>query len=259
MKHIRQSTKQHAAGSFNITEDMTSLSLGTDLRAETALPEGDRLEKLIPVCQCMDLGDLKEDISQPAPIYCPGRCAAPGQALPLNMDQTALNHHFRPKMTKHLHHVRIAIYRKTKRLQSGLFQALKELNQLRKRVFRNTILAGYESVCLGIHQGNKTEGTVQVSPIKDKMLTLSQSHDRLYTRLEQIVTNHTVKFPWAIAALICQLPDRIAFNDPESKQSQFFFITDLVTPVFSTVSMTTYRAIPALFSMCIMTISPKNP
>lgn len=256
MKHIWQSTQQHTTGSFNVTENVPSLTPGAYLRAIISLPRGHRLEKLIAVCQCANPGDTKEDISQPPSVRCSGRCATPGQSLPLYMNQTTLNHHSRPNLTQLLHHFRIAIYGKAIRIQSGLFQTLKEFLQLWFRIFRDIVLASYKHVCLGIHQSNKAAGTVQEGPVKDEMLILRRSRKGLYRRLFQIVVDHTVKLPWTIAALIGQLPDRITFNNPESKQSPLFFPIELATPAPSTVRMSARSTEPALFPFSIMTISP---
>jgi hypothetical protein len=256
MKHIGQSSEKHTTGPFNITEDMPSLTSGTNLRAISSLPQGNSLEKLFPVCQCADPGDLKENIPQPSAVCRSWRDATPGQALPLNMDQAALNHHFRPEITKYFHHVRIPIYRKAMRVQSGLFQTLKEFQQLGFGIFWHIVTTGYERVCFSIHKGNKAERTVQVSPIKDKVLTLLQVQHRPWYWVSQLTINHFIKLSHAGFGLFYQLPYRVAFNNPEPERlllfekSAFFVTPSIGAPTESTK--------PPLFSFSIVPILFEN-
>ncbi len=258
MKHIRQSTKQHTTGPFNITEDMPFLTFSTDLSAIIGFPIADSFKKPIPVFWRTDFGDLKEDISKPTSVDCPGRCTAPGQALPLNMDQTALNEYLRPERTKYFHHRRITIYRKALRVQSSLFQALKICPQFGFRVFRDIILTGYERVCFGIHKSNKPTGAVQESPIKDKMSASFQCQSWWRRCLYQQAVYHTIQLSRTITALIRQLPGRITFNHPKPKQFLFSGMSDFFTSAPSTKRASARSAKPALFSFNTMTISPEN-
>jgi hypothetical protein len=252
MKHIRQSSQEHTTGPFNVTKDMPSLTSGANLRAITSFPEGNSLDKLFPVCRCTDPGDLKEDISQPAAVCRSWRGAAPGQALPLNMDQAALNNHFRPEITKYFHHVRVSVYRKAMRVQSGLLQTLKEFEQLGFRIFWDIVPTGYERVCFSIHKGNKAERTVQVSPIKDEVLTLPQVQHRLWYRLSQLTINHFIKLSHSGFGLFYQLPYRVAFNNPQPESLLLFERPAFfVTP---SIGVSTKSTKPPLFSFSVVPI-----
>jgi len=258
MKHIRQSSQKHTAGSFNVTEDISCLAPHTYLVTELNFPFLDIFKKLAPVFRGSDPRNLKEDLPEMPGIGSPGRYATPGQALPLNMDQASLHYDTRPELTDNSHYGTITIHGKTMWIQSRLFQACQEFDKLGFRIFGDTVLASYEGVCVGIHQGNKATRTSKECPIQDKALVLFQVRNGLWRHLFQIVVDHTVKFPWAIAALIRQLSGRITFNNPESKKFIFFGTSDLIAPASSATRAPTRSTEPALFPLGTMTISPKN-
>lgn len=258
MKHIWKRSKEHAAGSLDVTEDMSSFTPDSDLGAEFSFQLNDSGKKHVPVRWCLDLGNLKEDFSKPTGIGCSGRCAAPGQALPLHMNQTSLHHDVRPDLADYSHYGAVTVYGEAMWIQTRSFQTCKVLGKFWERILRNTVLASYKLVCLGIHQGNKAMRPVQECTIKNKMMVLHQVRNRFWRRLHQIVVNHTVKLPRAIAALVGQLPDRITLDNPKSKQFLLFGIDDLVTPAFPTTGVPARSTEPTLFSSNIMTVSPKN-
>jgi hypothetical protein len=258
MKHIWKRSKEHAAGSLDVTENMSSFTSDCDLRAEFSFQLSDNGKKCIPVRWCLDLGNLKEDFSKPAGVGCPGRCAAPGQALPLHMNQTSLHYDVRPNLANNSHYGAVTVYGKAMWIQTSPFQTCKVLGKLWGRIFRNTVPSSYKLVSLGIHQDNKAMRPVQKCTIKNKVMVLHQVRNRFWRRLYQIAVNHTVKLPWAIAALVCQLPDRITLDNPKPKQFLLFGIDNLVMPAFATTSMSARSTEPTLFSPNIMTVSPKN-
>jgi hypothetical protein len=257
MKHIRQSSKKHTTGSFNVTKNMPSFTPAKYLGTESNFPFYNITEKLIAVCRCTDPGDLKEDISQPPAVDSPGRYAAPGQALPLYMDQTALHNNIRPELSNDSNYIGIAVHVKASRVQSSLFQTFKEFQKFRFGILRHTILSSYKHVCLGFHQSNKAMRSMQKCPIQDKVPTLLQVPRWCRRHLCQTIIDHTIKLPWAKTALGCQLPDRITFNNPESKQLLFFGTNGLITPSSPTIRVPTRSTEPTLFPFSTMTISPE--
>jgi len=258
MKHIWKRSKEHAAGSFDVTENMSSFTSDCDLRAEFSFQLSDSGKKYVPVRWCLDLGNLKEDFSKPAGVGCSGRCAAPGQALPLHMNQTSLHYDVRPNLADYSHYGAVTVYGEAMWIQTRSFQTYKVLGKFWERILRNTVLASYKLVSLGIHQGNKAMRPVQKCTIKNKVMVLHQVQKRFWRCLFQIVVNHTVKLPRAIAALVGQLPDRITLDNPKSKQFLLFGIDDLITSAFPATGAPTNSAEPALFPFDILTVSPKN-
>lgn len=258
MKHIWQSSKKHAASSLNVTEDMPSFTPDSKLRAEFSFQLNHSVKKHDPVRRGLDLGNPKENFSQPAGVGGPGRCAAPGQALPLHMNQTSLHYYTRPDIADNAHYGAVTVYGEAMRVQARPFQTCKVLGKLWGRIFGNTILASYKLVCLGIHQGYKVMRPVQKCPIKDEMMVLPQVQNRLWRRLYQIAVDHTIKLSRAIAALVCQLPDRITLDNPKSKQLLLFGIDNLVTPAFPAGRVPANSTEPALLPFEIMTVSPEN-
>ena len=105
MEHIWQSSQEHTPSSLDVAEDVPGLTPATYLRAILYLPISDRFEKLVPLSRGTNLGNPKEDFSEPPPVGSHGGATTPGQALPLYMDQTPLHHDVRPELPKNSYHV----------------------------------------------------------------------------------------------------------------------------------------------------------
>jgi hypothetical protein len=141
-------------------------------------------------------------------------------------------------------------------MQSGWYQPLKESGELHIRIFGNTILTSHEHVSLGIHQSNKATRPIKESPVKNKVLTLPQVQLRRWRQLFQMVVNHIIKLPRTMSALAYQLSDRITFNNPAPKPFLFLGMPgSLIAPA---IGLSTRDAKPTLFSISVMTVSPKN-
>jgi hypothetical protein len=256
MEHIWQGSQEHTPGSFDVTENIACLTPPTYLGAILTLPVSDRAEKHVSVCRGPNLGNLEKDFSEPPGVVSPGRYAAPGQALPLYMNQAPLHHDIRPELSENSYHFGIAIHRKAMRVKSSRYHLLKEFMQLGLRILGDTILTSRNCVSLGIHQGNKAAGTVQECPIQDEVLALPQVQHGWRGHLFQIVIDHTVKLPRAMVALVRQLSDRITFNNPEPKPFLLFGMPDsLIAPA---TRVPTRATEPTLFSFSIMTVPPEN-
>jgi len=98
MEHIRQCSKEHAPGSFDVAEDITCLGSVANLGAISILPFLDEPEKLVFVFPGADTGHLEEDIPELSSVGSLGETAAPDQPLPLDVDQAALHGDTRPRL-----------------------------------------------------------------------------------------------------------------------------------------------------------------
>lgn len=256
MKHIWQSSQEHTSGSLDIAEDMPGFAPGVYLRAVLNLPISDGTKKLVSVCRGSNAVNLKKDFSEPPGVGSFGRSTAPGQALPLYMDQASLHHDIWPELAENPYHIRVAIHRKAVRAQTSRYKPLKEFQQLRLRILGDTVLTGYNHVSPGIHQGNKTAWAVKECPIQDKLLALPQAQHGLRRCLFHMVIDHTVKLPRTMSALARQLSDRVTFDHPAPKPRLLLGVPgSLIVP---TTRLPTIRAEPTLFSISVPAIFPEN-
>jgi hypothetical protein len=259
VKHIWQSSKKHTSGSFDVTENVATLTPTAYLRAVFTLPVSYRAKKHVSVCRGSNLGNLEKDLSEPPGISSFRRSATPGQALPLNVNQASLYHGIRPELSDNLNHLGVTVDGKTMCAQTSRYQRLKELQQLRLRILGDAVLTSHNPMSFGIHQGNKTAGTVQECPIQDKVLALPQIQGGQWWRLLQLGIDHTIEFPTAIVALVRQLSGRITFNNPAPKPFLLFgALSGLIAPTSSARGVPTRTTEPALFSFAVVTVSPEN-
>ena len=77
--------------------------------------------------------------------------------------------------------------------------------------------------------------------------------NQLRRRLLQLVVDNTVELPGTVSALRGQLPDRIAFNNPEPEPLLCFKAFGFVAPL---AGASTRRAVPALLPLRVMTVFP---
>jgi len=218
VKHIWQSSQKHTPGPVDITEDVTGLRPLAYLRAIFGLPISDSAKKHISLCWGLDLGNLEKDLPEPPSVGSFGRNAAPGQALPLYVDQTPLQHYIWPKLSENSHHNAIPVHCKAAWRQSRLFQTFEELHQARLVILRYTILSRYKHMGTSIHQGNKTTRAVQKSAVKDEVLTPTQAQHRRWRWLFQLAAYHVVKLPCTVFTLAHQLSYRVTFDNPQFEQ-----------------------------------------
>ena len=256
MKHIRQSSQKHASGSLYITEDLTGLRPAANLQTIFAFPFPDGHKKPVPLCLASNRGHLKKDFSQLLGIRRLGESSAPGQPLPLDVDETALDRDTRPKLVQNVYHVWVTIYCKATRAQSVPDKTIKECRELGLGVFRDRVLPGHSLAILSIHQSNKTAWAVKESAVQYQVLALSQAQQRLRRSLFQIVVNHTIKFCRAMFTLARQLSNRITFGNPESEP-----LSLSCTPcrgIAPAKGLPASRTKPALLPISIMTVSLQN-
>lgn len=259
MEHIRKGSQEHTSGSFDITENISLLTPATYLRAILSLPFSDRAKKRVPVFHGPNLSNPEKDFPERPGVGSPGRYAAPGQALPLYVNQASLHYDIRPELSDNPYYIGIAVHRKALRVQSIWYQLFKEFPQLWLRILGDAVLPGYKRVTLGIHQGNKATGAMKESPVQDKVIELSQAKPGLRRSLLQIMVNHTVKLSRTVSTLICQLSGRITFDNPSSKPFLLFGLPgNLIISAVSAIRVPTKVTEPTLFSFCIMTVSPEN-
>lgn len=253
MEHVWQGTQKHAAGSFDIAKDLAGLRPGAYLHAIFAFPFVYRHKKLFPVCLAVNRSYLEKDFSQLSGIWSLGRGPAPGQSLPLNVDQASLHYDARPQLAQDVYYVRVAINCKAARPQAVLYKRLKKGYQLWLGVLRDRVLPHHDLVILGLHQGNQASRTMQESPVQNEVLAFTQAQQRLRRRLFEIVVNHTVQLCRAVSALIGQLPDRIAFSHPQPEPLPLSCAPCGGIMPANRLSATWTK--PALFPITIMTIS----
>lgn len=207
MKHVWQSSKEHTSGSFNVTEDVASLTSAAYQNAVSTLPGGYRAKKLVSVSRGPNLGNLEKDFPKLSGIGGFRRSATPRQALPLYMDKTSLYHDLSPELSDSLYYLWVAIHGKAVRVQTTLNKGFKEFLQLKRRILGNTILTSYNCASLGIHQRNDTTWTVQECPVQYEMPALRNIVRSLRSRSFQTIIDHLVKLPPSMPALACQLSD----------------------------------------------------
>jgi hypothetical protein len=250
MKHIGQSSEEHASGTFNIAKDLTGLTPATYLGAIFVFPFPKGLQKSVSFSLAHDASHVEKDFSQLARIGSIGSGPAPGQPLTLNMDETSLYHDIRPKLAQNVYDFRVAINCKAPGAQSVSDEVIQKYRKLGLRTLRDRIAAGHNSVIVGIHQGNETTRAVKKGPVQDKVPGLAQNSQR--RKLFKIIVNHTIKFCRAMPALTGQLPDRVAFNNPASEPLPFFRESGCgIAPTERASARTT---VPALFTMRIMPV-----
>lgn len=257
MEHIWQCSNKHTSGSFNIAEYIPGFAPAANEGTVFSFPVSDGLEKIVSFCAGTDSSNQEKDFSEPSGISSFRRGTTPGQALPLDMNQTSLPDGFRPELAKDPYHFRVAIYRKAMRLKSSLYQRLKKPLQLRLGVLRDTILTGHNHVGLSFHQGNEAARTIKECPIHDKVLALSQAQRWNGRLLFHIVTNHMIKLPRTVSALARQLSYRVTLNHPTSKP--LLLVGPPGSRITPTIGVHTGRAEPALPSISIPAVSPEYP
>ncbi len=160
------------------------------------------------------MGKLQKDLPELSGVGGFGIAAAPGQSLPLNMHQASLHRNVGPQPAQNPNHRGIAINGEATWAKPTFQARLQERRQLRLRALRDTVLPGNQRMGLGIQQSNQTPWPMEECPVQNEVLDLAQVQRRLWRRLSQIVTDHSMKLARAIAALAGQLPDRIAFDKP---------------------------------------------
>jgi hypothetical protein len=255
VKHIRQCSQQHTSGSLNITEDISGFTPAANQGPILGFPIVYGLEKIVPVYCGTNSRNLKEDFPKLTGIGGFREGPTPGQALSLDMNKTPLYQDTRPEMADNLNHFKVAVYCKAVRPKTSLYQGLEEPNQLRLGVLGDTILTGHNHVRLGIHQGNKTTGTVKECPVQNEVSTLFYAHYGIRRLLHSII-NHLIKFPRTVAALACQLPYRVAFDNPTSEP--FLLPGIFGSKIMPATGVPASWTEPALSAISIAAISPEN-
>jgi len=211
---MRQCSQEHASSPLDVTEDGTGLRPVTQLGAVPVFPSCEKAEKLVPVSWCVNMCDLEKYLPELSGIGGLGIAAAPGKSLPLNMNQASLHRNIRPEFAKDPDHRGIAIDGETSWAQPTSVKGLQERRKLRLRAPGDTVATSNPPMSFGVHQGNEASRSAQECSVQDEMPILPRVQNRLWRRLSQLITDHSMKLPRAMAALAGQLPNRIAFNKP---------------------------------------------
>jgi len=217
MEHIWQSSQEHASGPLNVAKHWPHLRPVAYLRAIPVFPSLEKPEKVVPFFGGADMGHLSKELPELPGIGGLREAAAPGQTLPLDMNQASLYYDTRPELPDCLHHMGIAINREATRVQPLPRKAAKKGKELRIRALGDTVLTSHDHMTLRIHHGNKAPWAMKKGPVEYDVLALLQPQNWFWRHLLQIVFKDAVKLCWAMFALLRQLPNRIPFNDPTSK------------------------------------------
>jgi len=229
MEHIWQSSQKHTPSPFDVAKDRTNFRSVAQARAIRVFPGLEKREELVPVFCGADAGDFEKDLPKLPGVCGLGVAAAPGQSLPLDMDQTSLHHDIRPEFTENLHHLGITVDGEATRTQ--FTQRFKEPYHLRLRAFRDPVSTSNQRVGVGVHQGNEAARPMEKSSVQDEMRALRHVQGKRRRCLFQVMIDHTIKLPRAMPALAGQLSDRIAFDNPASEPFQFVCFSSLgITP-----------------------------
>ena len=111
MKHIRQSSQQHASGAFDIAKDRACLPPVLYSGAISFFPVSDETEEAVPICGSVKVDHLEEYPPQLASVRSLGGITAPRQPLALDMDETALHGNTWPELSDDSGHVGVAVNR----------------------------------------------------------------------------------------------------------------------------------------------------
>ena len=95
-EHVRQGRPEHTTGSLEIAEDPALLRGTGKLATVAAFPTVELRKKAIAIGRCMERHDLEKEASEVSRVGTFGMPPAPTQALPLEVDQAALNDDLRP-------------------------------------------------------------------------------------------------------------------------------------------------------------------
>ncbi len=214
MEHIRQGSDQHASGTLDVAEDVSSFWPGTQLGAILTFPIGDKLQEPVTVPWCTYGGHAAEYLPQPAGIRRLGRGSTPGQSLSLNVDQTSLNDRSRPELMDKLHDIRVTIDREAGRTQSHLLEVTQKIAKLGFGTLGYPVFSRHNHMGLRIHQGNHALWAMEESAIQDEVTALTQAIRTLWHRLIQATIDNPVKLCWAMSTLLGQLANGITLAGP---------------------------------------------
>ncbi len=256
MKHIRQSSQKHASGSLYITKYAAGFRPIANLGTVSAFPFLDVQKELLPLCLVLNRGHLEKDFSQLSSIRRFGECSAPGQSLPLNVDNAALHRDTGPEFVQNAYHGGVTVYSKATGAQAVPNETIKETCELGLGIFRQRILSSHNMAVLSLHQRNETAGTVKECAVQRKVLASLKFQRGMWRALFQIVINHAIKLCRAMFTLTRQLPDRITLRDPKPEPLALSCAScRWITPADG---LQTGRTIPALFPISVMTIPLQN-
>jgi len=239
MEHIWQSSQEHTSGPLDVAKHWPRLRPVAYLGAVPVLPSLEKPEKVVPFFCGADMGHLSKELPELPGIGGLREAAAPGQTLPLDMNQASLYYDTGPELPDCLHNVRIAINRDGTRVQPIPHKAAKKGKELRIRALGDTVLTSHDHMTLRIHHGNKAPWAIKKGPVKYDVLALPQSQNRFWRHLLQIVVKDAVKLCRAMFALLRQLPNRIPFNDPTSEP---FLLSSMFGRIIAPAERTPARA-----------------
>ncbi len=168
---------------------------------------------------------------------------APGKALTLDMDQTALDRDLRPEPAKHLQQMGIPIDRGAPGGQAPFLQVAAKPQEV-SGALRNIVGSHQKLMALGIHHRKDASAPIQVGAVEQHMANGSQALLLLWRMFQPVVQDATDR-RGTMTALLGQLLDRIALLNPSPKPNAFPDIPVRRNP--PTVRAATMATEPTLF------------
>lgn len=165
-----------------------------------------------------DRHDLKEEVSEMSGIRTFRMTPAPGEALALNMDQTALDRDPWPQPAKHLEQVGIPVHCGTPRGQPPGFQVRAKSQQV-FGTFRDIVGSHEKLMALGIHHRKDSSAPFQKGTIEKNMAIRCKVSFSLW-RMAQPVFQDATDRRNTTTALPGQLLDRITFLNPSLEPNE---------------------------------------
>src|SRR5918995_267199 len=259
MEHVRQSTKQHAAGSFEVTKNPAFLRWTSNVSSMAAFPIAQLRGEMIPVRNCMNGHDLEKKSPKMFGVGAFRVASTPHQSLSLDVYQTALNQNSRPQRAQDPHHVKVAIDRSTARNQASFL----ELSTKRIQVagaFSHLGGSVDDRAVLSLHHGKDPFTPVDIGPVQKKM-SMSGQLALLGGRMFQPIFDDPANRAHTVTALSGNLPYAVALNHPTLKPdplAQLFiesaFPNKSATALPTTKSLFSFRTLPMLSNPCMPTM-----
>ena len=152
-------------------------------------------------------------------------CSKPSHPLTLDVVKTALDGCFRPNDSYRLHHRLLPVHSE----KAGIKALVSEPPEPRIRAlkaFFGSISMGDDLLIFGIHEANETPIFVEVGGVINEILVLGVIKALLRGSLKPVILD-LLEFKRAVAGKLAELPDAIAFFDPELEPFSFITFFDI--------------------------------
>ena len=168
VKHVWQGGESHTPGPFEIAEHAPAFGLACQALPVPRLPGLHRSDELIPLGHGADRHDVAKQGAPVPGVRTFGRLATPTEALPLDVDQTALNDDRRPHLAQDPEQVPVAIDGRTARREPVVGQRGAKRLQMR-RALRHVGGRIHHGKAGRIHHRQDAFPTIQKGAIEDQL------------------------------------------------------------------------------------------